>query len=187
MFLWISNNSLPFSSVLTLNDSHLVKDHLALDFLVDIFKWWHQEKGMVSLHSAIKKSNIESHLMSFVPDLKQSQIYFKKVFEDNGLDEILKLYYDQHQLQAKKELQILLNDGISEGKALRDIILELREYATKENIQEHETVCIIWTTIMALPEWNKKEVRFQLMAKATTSIFSVLRHSNNYRTYRFFR
>lgn len=96
--------------------------------------------------------------MTFVPDNKQSHIYFRTAFEENGLDEILKLYYDQHQLQAKKELQILLNDGLAENKALRDIIAELREYATKENIQEHETVCIIWTTIMNLPEWNKKEV-----------------------------
>lgn len=160
MFLWISNGSLPFNSVLTLNNSHLVKDHLALDFLIDIFKWWRQEKGVASLHSAIKKSNIESHLMTFVPDNKQSLTYFRTAFEENGLDEILKLYYDQHQLQAKKELQTLLGDGLAENKALRDIIAELREYASKENIQEHETVCIIWTTIMALPEWNKKEVNW---------------------------
>ncbi|XP_022914791.1 protein krasavietz [Onthophagus taurus] len=157
MFLWISNGSLPFSSVLTLNNSHLVKDHLALDFLIDIFKWWRQERGVMSLHSSIKKSNIESHLMTFVPDSKQSQAYFRSAFEENGLDEILKLYNDQHQLQAKKELQILLNDGLTEGKPLRDIVIELKEYAVKEAIQEHETVCIIWTTVMGLPEWNKKE------------------------------
>lgn len=176
MFLWISNGSLPFSSVLTLNNSHLVKDHLALDFLIDIFKWWRQEKGVSSLHSAIKKSNIESHLMTFVPDNKQSHTYFRTAFEENGLDEILKLYHDQHQLQAKKELQTLLSDGLAENKALRDIIAELREYATKENIQEHETVCIIWTTIMALPEWNKKEELVTDQAvrhlKQYTSLFS---------------
>lgn len=72
--LWISNNSIPFSAVLVLNNSHLVKDHLALDFLIDVFKYWRQEKGVNSLHSAIKKSNIESHLLSFIPDTKQSQV-----------------------------------------------------------------------------------------------------------------
>lgn len=156
--LWISNGSVPFNVVLVLNNLHLVKDHLALDFLIDVFKWWRQDKGLNSLSAAIKRCNIESHLMSFVPDSKQSHVYFRTTFEENGLEDILKLYNDQQQLQAKRELQSLLSDGLNEGKQHRDIIAELREFAMKENIQEHETVSIIWTTIMALPEWNKKEV-----------------------------
>ncbi|XP_017768577.1 PREDICTED: protein krasavietz [Nicrophorus vespilloides] len=155
--LWISNGSVPFNAVLALNNAHLVKDHLALDFLIDVFKWWRQDKGVMSLHSAIKKSNIESHLMSFVPDSKQSHTYFRTAFQENGLDEILKLYNDQHQQQAKKELQSMLADGLAEGKTQRDIIIELRDFSSKESIQDHETVCIVWTTVMDIPEWNKKE------------------------------
>lgn len=131
---------------------------MALDFLIEIFKWWRQDKGVNSLYSAIKKSNIESHLMSFVPDSNQSQVYFRNAFQENGLEEILKLYNDQNQLQAKKELQQMLSDGLAENKSQREIIAELKDFATRENIQEHETVCIIWTTVMGLPEWSKKEV-----------------------------
>lgn len=157
VFLWISNNSIPFNTVVVLNNSHLVKEHLALDFLIDIFKWWRQDKGVASLHSAIKKYNIESHLVSFIPDTKQSQAYFRTAFQENGLEEILKLYNDQHQQQAKKELQTLLSDGLQENKPQREIITELKEFATRELILEHETVCIIWTTVMAQADWNKKE------------------------------
>lgn len=156
--LWISNGSVPFLSILVLNNSHLVKEHLALDFLIEVFKWWRQDKGVNTLYSAIKKSNIESHLMSFVPDSKQSQAYFQTAFQENGLEEILKLYNDQRQLQAKKELQVLLDDGLQEGKAQKDIIAEIKEFAARENITEHEIVCILWSSIMAMPEWNKKEV-----------------------------
>lgn len=88
------------------------------------------------------------------------QTYFRNAFQENGLEEILKLYNDQSQQQAKKELQQLLADGLSEGKSHKEIIAELREFATRENIQEHETVCIIWTTVMSLPDWNKKEVSY---------------------------
>ncbi|CAG9830103.1 unnamed protein product [Diabrotica balteata] len=157
LYIWIANGSIPFTAVLVLNNSHLVKDHLALDFLIDIFKAWRQEKGVNSLHSAIKKSNIESHLTSFIPDTKQSQLYFRNAFQDNGLEEILKLYNDQHQQLAKKELQVLLADNLSENKPLRDIINEIKEIALKDNIQEHEIACIIWTTVMDIPEWSKKE------------------------------
>ncbi|CAH1112602.1 unnamed protein product [Psylliodes chrysocephalus] len=157
VYIWIANGAIPFTAVLVLNNSHLVKDHLALDFLIDVFKAWRQEKGVNSLYSAIKKSNIESHLTSFIPDTKQSQLYFRNAFQDNGLEEILKLYNDQHQQLAKKELQVLLADSLNENKPLRDIINEIKEIALRDNILEHETVCIIWTTVMDIPEWSKKE------------------------------
>lgn len=179
--LWISNGSVPFNSVLVLNNSHLVKDHLALDFLIEVFKWWREDKGVNTLYSAIKKSNIESHLMSFVPDSKQSQVYFRTAFQENGLEEILKLYNDQRQIQAKKELQVLLDEGLQEGKAQRDIIAEIKEFATKENIQEHEIVCILWSTMMSQPEWNKKEELVADQAvrhlKQYTSLFSAFTQS----------
>lgn len=157
MSLWISNGSVPFSAVLVLNNTHLVKDHLSLDFLIEIFKWWRQDKGVTTLYSAIKKSNIESHLMTFVPDNKQSQVYFRTAFQENGLEEILKLYNDQQQMQAKKELQNILADGLNENKPQKDITAEMKEFATRENIPDHETIAIVWTTVMSLPEWNKKE------------------------------
>nr|CAH7717288.1 unnamed protein product [Callosobruchus chinensis] len=157
VYLWIANGSVPFNAIVVLNNSHLVKDNLALDFIIDIFKVWRQEKGVNSLYSAIKKSNIESHLTSFIPDTKQSQLYFRNAFLDNGLDEILKLYNDQHQQLAKRELQRVLADNLAENKQLKDIIAEIKETAVRENILEHETVCIIWTTVMDLPEWSKKE------------------------------
>lgn len=81
VYIWIANGAIPFTAVLVLNNSHLVKDHLALDFLIDVFKAWRQEKGVNSLYSAIKKSNIESHLTSFIPDTKQSQLYFRNAFQ----------------------------------------------------------------------------------------------------------
>jgi len=155
--LWISNSSVPFQAVLVLNNSHLVKDHLALDFLIGIFKYWRTEKGGNSLISAVRKANLEQHFLTFIPDTKQSQVYFRTAFRENGLEEILKLYEDQHQQIAKKELQTILADALSENKPQKEIIAELREIAQRDNIQEHETVCIIWTTILDIPEWSKKE------------------------------
>lgn len=157
--LWISNGSIPFTCVLTLNNSHLVKDNLALDFLIDVFKWWREDKGVASLYSAIKKSSIESHLQTFVPDNKQSQLYFRSAFQESGLEEILKLCNDQHQQVAKKQLQQLLLDSLADSKPTKEIVAELKEFSQKENILEHEIVCIIWSTVMSQAEWNKKEVR----------------------------
>ncbi|XP_060528038.1 protein krasavietz [Cylas formicarius] len=179
--LWISNGSVPFTAVLVLNNSHLIKDHLAFDFLIDLFKYWRQERGVNSLQTAIRKANLEQHLNSFIPDTKQSQTYFRNAFQDNGLEEILKLYEDQHQQVAKKELQILLADSLAENKSIRDIVTELKEISTQNAIQEHETVCIIWTTVMDIPEWSKKEELVTDQAvrhlKQYTTLFSAFTQS----------
>lgn len=174
--IWISNGSIPFNSVLVLNNSHLVKDNLALDFLISVFKFWRQDKGVSSLYSAIKKSSIESHLQSFVPDNKQSQTYFRTAFQDSGLEEILKLCSDQHQQVAKKQLQQLLLDNLADSKATKEIVAELKEFSQRENISEHEVVCIVWSTVMSQGEWNKKEELVTDQAvrhlKAFTGLFS---------------
>lgn len=94
LYIWIANGSVPFNAILVLNNSHLVKDHLALDFLIDMFKTWRQEKGVNSLHSAIKKSNIESHLISFIPDTKQSQQYFRNAFQVTTKMNLIAKYYN---------------------------------------------------------------------------------------------
>lgn len=53
---------------------------------------------------------------------------------------------------------MLLADSLAELKPVREIINEVKEVASKDGIQEHETVCIIWNTVMDIPEWSKKEV-----------------------------
>lgn len=57
--LWISNGSVPPTVLSVLINEHLVKDNLALDFLLEVFKTWKQEKGLSSLILALKKGGIE--------------------------------------------------------------------------------------------------------------------------------
>lgn len=50
-----------------------------------------------------------------------------------------------------------LIDHMRAQSAHKVIISDLKELAQKTNISEHELVCLIWTTIMGLGDWNKKE------------------------------
>lgn len=50
-----------------------------------------------------------------------------------------------------------LLDQISDNKTQKEIISDIKELAQKSNIPEHEITGIIWSTIMGLAEWNKKE------------------------------
>lgn len=48
-------------------------------------------------------------------------------------------------------------DDLSDQKPFKEIITNLRELAQKTNIGDHEIIVLIWTTIISLAEWNKKE------------------------------
>lgn len=157
MYLWLSNNSIPFSALYALSNPHLIKDYLAINFLVEIFKWWRQDKGLNSLQSAIKKAAFDSHLMDFVSNNTQSHQYFRKVFEDANLKEILKLYNDQHQQMTKKHLQQQITTMLKDERTFDDILSTIKEVMSKENISEQEIISIVWSSVMSSQDWSKKE------------------------------
>lgn len=74
---------------------HLVKDSLALDFLLEVFVTWKKEKGLASLMTALKRGGIESRLMEFVPLNKRTEEHFRATFEEKGLADIVKLHKAQ--------------------------------------------------------------------------------------------
>ncbi|GAB0086703.1 Protein krasavietz [Sergentomyia squamirostris] len=155
--LWIANGSVPPGVLLVLINEHLVKDNIALDFLVEVFVTFKQEKGISSLTQALKKGLIEKRLMEFFPLNKRSDDYFKSVFVGKDLTDIVKLHEARANQEAKRDLQQLLNDAINDNKSPTEIIEDVKEAAVKSNISEHEVIGLIWTTVMSMAEWNKKE------------------------------
>jgi len=155
--LWIVNGSVPPSVLLVLNNEHLIKDGIALEFLVELFVTFKQEKGIAYLVQALKKGGIESKLMDFFPPNKRTEEYLKQVFLEKDLTEIIKLHKAQASQEAKRELQQTLLDDINDEKQHAEIISDIKEFALKSNIPDHEVISIIWSTVMSLGEWNKKE------------------------------
>ncbi|XP_034234845.1 protein krasavietz [Thrips palmi] len=155
--LWISNGSVPPGVLLVLSNEHLVKDNLALDFLLEVFVTWKNEKGLSSLVTALKKGGLEGKLMEFFPTNKRTEEHFKAVFEEKGLADIVKLHKAQASQGAKRDLQLQLEEQLQEGRPIKDIIIDIKDLASKNNIPEHEIIGIVWSTVMSQAEWNKKE------------------------------
>ncbi|XP_014093783.1 protein krasavietz [Bactrocera oleae] len=155
--LWLVNGSVPPTVLLVLNNEHLIKDGIALDFLIEVFVAFKQEKGIAHLVQALKKGGLESKLMDFFPPNKRTEEYLKQVFLEKELTEIIKLHKAQASQEAKRELQQTLIDDIHDEKAHSEITADIKEFALRNNIPDHEIIIIIWSTIMSLGEWNKKE------------------------------
>jgi hypothetical protein len=155
--LWISSNSVPPAVLNSLINEHLVKDGLALDFLLTVFVTWKQEKGASSLTTALRKAGIDSSLPEFFPPNKRTEENFKMVFEEKGLMEVLRYQKAQANQGNKKDMQKQLEEDINENKQVKDIIASVKESVSKFNLQEHEIISSLWNTVMGAVEWNKKE------------------------------
>lgn len=122
--------------------------------------------------------------MEFFPSNKRTPEYFNSVFQERNLAEIVRLQKNQASQEMKLNLHKVVSDALDEGKAAKDIIAEVKDYSTKNNLPEHEIVTIVrkmtpgicickvvdwnciwlfyiflqvWGTLMAAVEWNKKE------------------------------
>ncbi|KAJ8711952.1 hypothetical protein PYW08_008906 [Mythimna loreyi] len=155
--LWIGNGCVPPSVLLVLVNEHLLKDNLALDFVLEVFATVKAERGVTSLVTALKRGQLEGRLLEFLPLNRRSEDVLASSFASRGLGELLRLHRAQASQEARRELTQALLDELAEDKPIRDLIQELRDMAVKHSIPEHEVVAIIWQCVMSRGEWNKKE------------------------------
>ncbi|XP_041982804.1 protein krasavietz [Aricia agestis] len=155
--LWIGNACVPPSVLLVLVNEHLVKDNLALDFVLEVFATVKQERGAASLVTALKRGQLEGRLLEFLPLNRRGEEALASALAARGLSELLKLHRAQAEQEARRALTAALRDELADERAPKDLVPELRDLAVKLDVPDHEVVAIIWYCVMARGEWNKKE------------------------------
>ncbi len=58
---------------------------------------------------------------------------------------------------VKKELQSQLSNLVNENAAVKELIALVKESMAKYTLNEPEVAVLLWNTLMAGIEWNKKE------------------------------
>lgn len=103
--LWVASGAVPPTVLAVLNNEHLIKDGVALEFLLELFVTLKQERGIPALITALKKGSLEGRLMEFLPLNKRTDENFKTIFSERGLEDIVKLHKAQASQELKRELQ----------------------------------------------------------------------------------
>lgn len=103
--LWVASGAVAPTVLAVLNNEHLIKDGVAMEFLLELFVTLKQERGIPALITALKKGSLEARLMEFLPLNKRTEENLKKVFADRGLEDVFKLHKAQASQEAKRELQ----------------------------------------------------------------------------------
>ncbi|XP_017276225.1 basic leucine zipper and W2 domain-containing protein 1-A [Kryptolebias marmoratus] len=153
----LANGNLPASILISLFNENLVKEGVSACFAIKLFKSWLSEKDINSLAGSLRKVGMDNRLMELFPANKRSSEHFTKYFTDAGLKELSDFAKNQLSIGARKELQKEIQDQMSHGEPLKDIIAYAREDMKKNNISEQTMIGLMWASVMSLVEWNKKE------------------------------
>ncbi|GFR08402.1 basic leucine zipper and W2 domain-containing protein 2, partial [Trichonephila clavata] len=136
---------------------HLIKDGIALDFIMDVFKFWMGEKDSGTVWASLRKAGLDSRLMDFFPISKRSVENLNSTYKSNGLSQLLDYLKAQENLSVKKELQQQIGQMLKDGAQIKEIIPVVREEMKRYSLPEQEVAVLLWISLMSMMEWNKKE------------------------------
>lgn len=135
----------------------LIKEGLAFEFVLLVLQAWQSEKDASTVWAALRKSGLDSKLLDFLPKSKRAQDVFSESMLKYGLKQLLAYQEVQRVETLKKELSTEIQNQITEGAAPKDLISIIKGYMSEYSFAEYEVIVIIWNTLMASVEWNKKE------------------------------
>lgn len=147
----------------------MIKDGLALEFLIELFVTYKQEVGTAHLLTVLKKGGLESRLMDFLPPNKRTEENLRAQFEEKGLGDVVKLHLAQASQEAKRNLEVQLHDDLNDGKNMKEIISNIKELSSKHDIPEHEIIVLV----IILITWRCKVGELLSVAKYS---FYVIKH-----------
>ncbi|XP_061579985.1 eIF5-mimic protein 2-A-like [Cololabis saira] len=153
----LANGTLSASILSSLFNDNLVKEGVSACFAVKLFKSWLSERDISSVAASLRRVGMDNRLMELFPPNKRSCEHFSKYFNDAGLKELSDFAKNQQSIGARRELQKEIEDQMSRGDPLKDIIAFIREEIKKNNISEQTMIGLIWSSVMSSVEWNKKE------------------------------
>ncbi|RWS07934.1 hypothetical protein B4U79_00739, partial [Dinothrombium tinctorium] len=153
----ISGGQVPATVLTSALQDHFVKDGIAIDFLVAVLQTWVNEKDATTVWATLKKAGLDNKVMDFLPVSKRTPEYLMTVFLKGGLDQLLSLQKASLGTLMKKELQNQVAKSIKDVIPVKEIIALVKDYVAKNNLPEAEVAVLLWNTLMAAVEWNKKE------------------------------
>ncbi|XP_072020900.1 eIF5-mimic protein 2-A-like [Amphiura filiformis] len=155
--LFLAQSNIKADCLKCLLSDHLVKDGIAMDFMISLWKVWLSLKDINSVSSTLRKAQLDKRLLEFLPSTKRTEANFEKMLDEAGLTQLVEFQRAIAHADTKKELHTDLTDLIKEQAAIKEIENSCKEYMKKTNLGENEVVVLVWKCLMASVEWNKKE------------------------------
>ncbi|GFU04647.1 basic leucine zipper and W2 domain-containing protein 1 [Nephila pilipes] len=136
---------------------HLVKDGIALEFVIEVFKTWLGEKDSNAVWASLRKAGLDTKLLEFLPTSKRSIEFLSETFKSHGLTQLTDNLKAQENKSVKKELQQQVVELLKESTSVDEIICHVKDQMKKNGLPEHEVVVLLWISLMTSVDWNKRQ------------------------------
>ncbi|GIY39878.1 basic leucine zipper and W2 domain-containing protein 1 [Caerostris darwini] len=146
------------------NQDHLVKDGIALEFIIEVFKTWLGEKDSGAVWVSLRKAGLDTKLLEFLPTSKRSIEFLSETFKSHGLTQLTNNLKAQENKSVKKELQVQVAELLKDNTAMDEIISHVKEQMKKNTLPDHEVAVLLWTSLMTIVDWNKRQELVQEQA-----------------------
>ncbi|KAG8194520.1 hypothetical protein JTE90_013272 [Oedothorax gibbosus] len=160
---------------------HIVKDGIAIEFLIEVFKTWLGEKDTNAVLASLRKNGVDSRLLEFLPVSKRSIENLSDTFKANGLSQLADYLKSQENKNVKKELQTQVGELLNDNTPLEEVITFVREQMKKYALPDNEVAVLLWSTLMSIVDWNKRQELVQEQAlkhlRQYTSVLSAFTSS----------
>ncbi|KAG1687680.1 Basic leucine zipper and W2 domain-containing protein 2 [Nymphon striatum] len=176
----LANEQLPATVLFSLFQDHLVKAEIALEFVLEVFEVWMNEKDANHITTALRKAELHKDLKEFFPANKRNQEHFEKLLIEKGLESLVKfqvcplldnfrsnLFQNliifklsqkaQDDAGVKHKLVKQVCEMIQDNSNIKEIISTVKKQMEKNNLIEPDVIVMLWNTVMGAVEWNKKE------------------------------
>lgn len=140
-----------------IQQDHLIKDGVAFDFMIEVFKLWIDEKDSAAVWASLRKAGLDSRIIEFLPSSKRSLEHLGTSFKAHGLNQLLDYVKAQENKSVKKELQTQVGEMVQNNVAVEEIIAMVKEQVKKNALPEQEVSVLLWTSLMSVVDWNKRQ------------------------------
>jgi hypothetical protein len=155
--LLLSEMMVPASVLTSLLSEVLVKEGLSLQFITLVFQTWLSEKNIAHIGSALRKAQLEARLTDFLPASLQSALHFDEHFSQAGLEVLVRYRRAQESVEKRRVLKKELEELLETETTSEEIIDRCQQHMEAAQLTDVDVTVLLWRSIMASVEWNKKE------------------------------
>lgn len=129
------------------NNQDNIDTGLTLEFMLLLCDTLKREKDSTFMLQILKVSGLDGKILNFMPPMMRSDLYFRQVYQEHDLNEVIQLHETYAGQKLRRELQARLVEDIREKLPHVNVVMNVRQFQRKHHMSDSEIIGIVWQSI----------------------------------------
>lgn len=163
------------------NNQENIDSGMMLEFVLLLCDTLKREKGSTFMLQILKVSGLDGKILNLMPPMMRSDLYFRQVYQEHDLNEVIQLHEAYAGQKLRRELQARLVEDIREKLPHVNVVMNVRQFQRKHHMSDSEIIGIVWQSINSshTPVPNCKQAYQALQALQASQLPSSLPSSQS--------